>query len=227
MANVNGVPALVPAQRKPGPDGQWILSTTGDGTYTLVNVATRRLVEVGGQSTADGAPVDFWLANSGANQRWAVIDETVAGTGRVDVFTPVGVAPELPDRVPAIHPDGTRGTLPVTWNEPGPAAWRKAGTVTVRGTATDALGGRHPATARVTVDRLVSTQPARARTYVGGTPDLPDTVQARRRAHRRAGRPTGDVGGRTGGRLRPGRRGHPVRHRPTPATVAPSPPPSR
>lgn len=32
------------------PAAEWILSTTGDGTWTLVNVATGRLLEVGGQA---------------------------------------------------------------------------------------------------------------------------------------------------------------------------------
>lgn len=51
---------------------EWIASTTGDGTWTLVNAATGRLLEVGGQSTNEGAAVTTWLANSGANQRWRI-----------------------------------------------------------------------------------------------------------------------------------------------------------
>jgi hypothetical protein len=58
------------------PAAQWMMSTTGDGTYTLVNVATGRLVDVAGQSTGDGARVSTWTPNSGDNQRWAVVDET-------------------------------------------------------------------------------------------------------------------------------------------------------
>ncbi|MGA5449241.1 glycoside hydrolase [Streptomyces umbrinus] len=55
---------------------QWIMSTTGDGTWTLVNAATGRLLEVGGQATNDGAAVTLWTPNSGANQRWRVTDVT-------------------------------------------------------------------------------------------------------------------------------------------------------
>ncbi|MGP4047938.1 RICIN domain-containing protein [Streptomyces sp. 2A115] len=55
---------------------QWIMSTTGDGTYTLVNAATGRLLEVGGQATHDGAAVTLWTPNSGSNQRWRVSDVT-------------------------------------------------------------------------------------------------------------------------------------------------------
>ncbi|GAB2622409.1 RICIN domain-containing protein [Streptomyces capparidis] len=57
---------------------QWIMSTTGDGTWTLVNAATGRLLEVSGQATNDGAAVGVWEPNSGANQRWKVTDVTGA-----------------------------------------------------------------------------------------------------------------------------------------------------
>ncbi|MEU1196500.1 glycoside hydrolase [Streptomyces sp. NPDC005813] len=55
---------------------QWIVSTTGDGTWTLVNAATGGLLEVGGQATAEGSAVTMWTPNSGANQRWRITDVT-------------------------------------------------------------------------------------------------------------------------------------------------------
>ncbi|MBP2327955.1 O-glycosyl hydrolase [Kibdelosporangium banguiense] len=54
------------------PSAQWVMSTTGDGTWTFVNVATGRLLDVAGQSTADGARVSSWTPTSGPNQRWIV-----------------------------------------------------------------------------------------------------------------------------------------------------------
>lgn len=54
----------------------WTLSTTGDGTYTLINVAARRLLDVPGEATADGTAVGLWQPTSGGNQRWAVIATT-------------------------------------------------------------------------------------------------------------------------------------------------------
>lgn len=54
------------------PNAQWVMSTTGDGTWTFVNVATGRLLDVAGQSTADGAKVSTWTPTSGSNQRWVV-----------------------------------------------------------------------------------------------------------------------------------------------------------
>ncbi|MFE9680554.1 glycoside hydrolase [Streptomyces sp. NPDC006285] len=53
---------------------QWIMSSTGDGTWTLVNAASGRLLEVGGQATHEGASVTLWTPNSGANQRWKVTE---------------------------------------------------------------------------------------------------------------------------------------------------------
>ncbi|MDX2938433.1 RICIN domain-containing protein [Streptomyces ipomoeae] len=55
---------------------QWIMSSTGDGTWTLVNAATGQLPDVYGQARYDGAPVGMWWPNSGSNQRWRVTDVT-------------------------------------------------------------------------------------------------------------------------------------------------------
>jgi hypothetical protein len=175
---VDGTPRLVTAEATPAGPSQWTMSTTGDGTYTFVNAATGRLLEVGGHATADGSPVTLWTANSGENQRWRVVDETVQGFQNVTAFTVPGTTPQLPATVVPVHRDGARGELPVTWAMPPESRWSKPGTVDVRGTATDVLGAAHPVTAKVTVDTLVATLPARAKTYVGGTPVLPATVTA-------------------------------------------------
>ncbi|ANC32950.1 RICIN domain-containing protein [Isoptericola dokdonensis] len=156
---------------------RWILSTTGDGTSTLVNASSRTLLEVGGQATADGSPVGTYLANSGDNQRWRLLDETVLGTEPVDLFTTPGTAPELPATVTTVLRDG-RGELPVTWDVPGDDAWAAPGTVEVRGTVTTPAGTTVDATATVVVDVLTDTRRASATTYVGGLPALPDTVTA-------------------------------------------------
>ncbi|MGN9762032.1 glycoside hydrolase [Streptomyces sp. SD31] len=155
---------------------QWIMSTTGDGTWTFVNAATGRLIEVTGQSTADGAKVSTYTPTSAANQRWTVTDETVLRTAAAEAFTVPGLRPELPTTVTPVFRDGARGALPVVWNLPPDRTWRDPGTVRVRGEATDPLGRKIPALAVVTVDTIASTLPGRAKTYLGGTPDLPATV---------------------------------------------------
>ncbi|NUP66322.1 MAG: hypothetical protein HOW71_29595 [Nonomuraea sp.] len=155
---------------------QWIMSTTGDGTWTFVNAATGRLLDVTRQSTADGAKVSTYTPTSTANQRWSVRDETVLRTENAKVFTVPGLAPALPETVTPVYRDGSRGSLPVVWDIPSERAWRAPGTVRVTGTATDPLGRQIPAKAVVTVDTIASTLPGRAKTYVGGGPQLPDTV---------------------------------------------------
>ncbi|MER5834942.1 glycoside hydrolase [Streptomyces sp. NPDC002130] len=158
------------------PAARWIMSTTGDGSWTFVNAATGRLLDVVGQSTADGARVSAYLPTSNANQRWGVTDETVLSTEPAKAFTVPGRAPELPRTVKPVFPDGARGALPVEWTLPSGSRWREPGTVRVKGRATDALGRTVRAEAVVTVDTIAATRPARAKTYTGGRPDLPATV---------------------------------------------------
>ncbi|MFI9772993.1 RICIN domain-containing protein [Streptomyces sp. NPDC052415] len=74
LAVRDNVPVVEPDTGERDPASEWILSSTGDGTWTLVNVATGRLLEVGGQSTNEGAAVTTWPANSGSNQRWRITD---------------------------------------------------------------------------------------------------------------------------------------------------------
>lgn len=155
---------------------QWIMSTTGDGTWNFVNAATGRLLDVAGQSSADGAKVSTYTPTSAANQRWTVTDETVLRTERAEVFTVPGLAPVLPTTVTPVYRDGARGALPVVWDVPSEDAWAEPGTVRVTGRATDPLGREIRAKAVVTVDTIASTLPGRAKTYIGGSPDLPETV---------------------------------------------------
>ncbi|WP_216589978.1 glycoside hydrolase [Streptomyces brasiliscabiei] len=155
---------------------QWLMSTTGDGSWTLVNAATGRLLDVTGQSSADGAKVSTYTPTSADNQRWAVSDETVLSTERAEAFTVPGLRPKLPETVAPVVRDGARGSLPVVWELPADRKWRKSGTVRVKGEATDVLGRKVPAEALVTVDTIASTVPGRAKTYQGGEPELPRSV---------------------------------------------------
>ncbi|MEU6459833.1 glycoside hydrolase [Streptomyces sp. NPDC047065] len=74
LAVRDDVPVAEPDTGRPGRAAEWLASTTGDGTWTLVNAATGRLLEVGGQATHEGAAVTTWPPNSGANQRWTLTD---------------------------------------------------------------------------------------------------------------------------------------------------------
>ncbi|MFD8870837.1 RICIN domain-containing protein [Streptomyces sp. NPDC059590] len=81
LAVRDGAAVLEPDQGTRDQATQWIMSTTGDSTWTLVNAASGRLLEVSGQSTQDGAAVSTWQPNSGANQRWKVTDVTAGFAG--------------------------------------------------------------------------------------------------------------------------------------------------
>ncbi|MDG9720040.1 glycoside hydrolase [Streptomyces sp. DH24] len=76
LAVRDNVPVTEPDTGRRDPATEWLMSSTGDGTWTLVNAATGRLLEVGGQATDDGAAVTTWPPNSGSNQRWTVTDVT-------------------------------------------------------------------------------------------------------------------------------------------------------
>lgn len=72
LAVRDGELVLQPGAPGPDPAGQWLMSTTGDGTWTFVNAATGGLIDVTGQATEDGSPVSVHEPNSGPNQLWTV-----------------------------------------------------------------------------------------------------------------------------------------------------------
>ncbi|WP_254897198.1 RICIN domain-containing protein [Amycolatopsis sp. Hca4] len=55
------------------PAAEWTLSTTGDGTWTFVNAGTGQLLDVIGESRADGAPIGLYKPTNGPNQRWQAV----------------------------------------------------------------------------------------------------------------------------------------------------------
>ncbi len=54
LAVRDDVPVAEPDTGRRDKAAEWIMSTTGDGTWTLVNAATGRLLEVGGPGDARG-----------------------------------------------------------------------------------------------------------------------------------------------------------------------------
>jgi hypothetical protein len=80
LAIRDGALVAEPADGRCDTAAQWIMSTTGDSTWTLVNAATGQLPDVYGQSTNEGAGVGIWWPNSGTNQRWKLTDVTTTAT---------------------------------------------------------------------------------------------------------------------------------------------------
>ena len=178
LAVADGLAVLESAEGEPSDAAKWYLSTTGDGTYVPVNVGTGVVLDVWGEATADGSPVQTYTPTSASNQRWTVIDETVLSAAHVETYTVPGYTPDLPETVAGVYRDGTRGALPVEWTMPDESVWDKTKTVNVKGVATDPLGNTFKTKAKVSVDTFAETAPASAKTYPGFTPDLPDTVIA-------------------------------------------------
>ncbi|GGU24739.1 RICIN domain-containing protein [Lentzea flava] len=67
IAAVDGNATLISTD---SPAARWVLSSTGDDSWTFVNVATGSLLDVVGESREDGARIGLYHATSGANQRW-------------------------------------------------------------------------------------------------------------------------------------------------------------
>ncbi|CAM3587098.1 RICIN domain-containing protein [Kibdelosporangium persicum] len=72
LSTANGAVTLAPAETD-NPASRWRLSTTGDGTWTFVNVGTGELLDVIGESREDGARIGLYRATNGANQRWTAV----------------------------------------------------------------------------------------------------------------------------------------------------------
>jgi O-glycosyl hydrolase len=71
LSTVNGAVTLVAGNDNAA--SRWVLSSTGDGTWTFVNAGTGQLLDVIGQSREDGAPIGLYQPTGGANQRWTAI----------------------------------------------------------------------------------------------------------------------------------------------------------
>ncbi|WP_127473297.1 glycoside hydrolase [Microbacterium sulfonylureivorans] len=147
---------------------QWVLSTTDGKTFSLLSAAAERVLDVNGQSSADGAGVGTWTSNNGGNQRW-----TIAGTGIRDVTvveaaTRVGVAPALPGQVTVVYDGGVERAASVAWDTSG-ADWSTAGTVTVPGSGVDVFGAPFEAEAVVVVGSFAATDPVSVTTFAGAS----------------------------------------------------------
>jgi galactose oxidase len=74
IANASGMPgnAVVLSEcSDTGVPGEiWSEATTPDGTFNLVATHDGQCMDISGQSTADGTPVNQWLCNGGSNQKW-------------------------------------------------------------------------------------------------------------------------------------------------------------
>jgi O-glycosyl hydrolase len=164
------------------PATTWLLLTTDGQTWSFVNDDLALALEVGSQSTAEGASVGLYGSNGGTNQSWTIRSTTATGTQEVRTSTLAGVAPSLPATVVPTYSWGSGTAVPVAWDLP--ATWDTAGEVTVTGTATDVFGTTVQATAVVTVGSYTVTDPVSVTVAAGSSVStvraaLPTTVPAR------------------------------------------------
>ena len=141
------------------PATRWIVNTTDGTRYSLVNEALNLALEVGGQSTAEGANVGVYGSNGGSNQAWAPRDLAPLPDQTVAAHTLVGVPPVLPATVVPQYSWGVGAPVEAAWQLPDAAAWAERGRVEVPGTATDVFGQQIAVTALVDVGGLSATDP--------------------------------------------------------------------
>ncbi|WP_081323230.1 glycoside hydrolase [Microbacterium testaceum] len=149
------------------PATQWMASTLDGTTYSVLNVAAERVLDVNGASSDAGAAVGLWTSNGAGNQTWRLVSTTAVGSDPVSAATPVGRAPELPATVTVRYTGDVGRAAPVTWNTDG-LDFGTAGTVTVPGTAADVFGASVEARAEVEVGAFTATRP-RSVTVVAGS----------------------------------------------------------
>jgi len=151
------------------PATRWMVSTTDGRAYTLVNEALGLSLDVGGQSTADGATVGVYGSNGGANQSWDPRDLALLPGQTVAARTQAGVAPVLPETIVPRYAWGAGVPVAVEWELPDEGAWAATGRVEVPGTATDVFGQAVAVTALVDVGGLTATDPVSITVAVGAS----------------------------------------------------------
>ncbi len=145
---------------------QWISSTTDGTKYSILSVSGEQVLDVNGQSSADGASVGLWTSNDGANQLWTLADTALVSVAQVSTGTATGAAPALPQTVKLTYQGGVERSASVTWSTEG-VDWSAPGTKEITGTGTDLFGADFAATAVVEVGTVGITDPVSLTTYAG------------------------------------------------------------
>ncbi|WP_369810012.1 Ig-like domain-containing protein [Gracilibacillus caseinilyticus] len=173
LTHKDGTVTLAPFQNL---DAQkWMLSTSGNGIYTLINKESGTLLDVGDQSTNEGASVGVWKATSGANQQWTITETGIAKVEDVKVWTSVGTEPTLPETVHVYYSDGTEDDVSVNWESIEGDQYQSEGMIKVEG---EIPNSAKKATATVYVSDIKELEVLKQKTVKGNAPNLPDTVTA-------------------------------------------------
>ncbi|MGN6126678.1 MAG: Ig-like domain-containing protein, partial [Humibacter sp.] len=131
-----------------------------------------------------GSPVGVYGSNGGTNQAWALRSLTPTGAVQQQVSTPVGTVPTLPATLTPTYAWGNGAPVAVSWQNLPASAWKKAGTTTLKGTATDVFGNTVTGALLVVAGAYDVTDPTSATVSAGVTlasveAAAPTTVRAR------------------------------------------------
>ena len=159
--------SATPEQAATNPAAQWMPTTLDGRGFSLLNVASTRVLDVNGAGTADGTSVGLWTSNNGANQAWTLAPTAVQSVPDVTTTTAVGVAPVLPTTVPIRYVGGGTRTAAVTWSLDG-HDWAP-GTTIVAGSGTDLFGTPFTVRAVVDVGAYTAALPVSLTTYTGAS----------------------------------------------------------
>ena len=157
------------------PGDRWTFSVTPDGRTTLLSGTTETVLDVGGQSTAEGASVGLWTPTAGSNQQWFIRGADVTRVAADPVLTAPGTAPVLPATATVTYGDGRNESRPVTWDALHQPDYAKTGRFTVAGSVAGLL---ERASVTVFVSSVSSTSVSPVKTAVGVLPILAATVEA-------------------------------------------------
>lgn len=156
---------------------QWLLSTYGNGEFTLINRQDGRLLEVGGQSKEEDAGVGVWTPNTGNNQIWKLVKAGITKIEPVEVVViKKKTVPNLPKEVTAVYGDGEKVLKKVVWDKIDPALYKHENTFTVKGKVE---GTKIKAIATVIVSKIKSVDPVKIKTTPGQAPVMPKEVRAK------------------------------------------------
>lgn len=155
---------------------KWMLSTYGNQEYTFINAQTGQLLEVGGSSIKEDAPVGVWQPNAGKNQVWKIVKAGIVDIEQAQVVvTKKKRAPEMPEEVTSIYGDGERVQKSVKWEDIDPEQYDRENIFEVRGTVE---GTNIEAVASVTVSKVESAEKVKVKTVRGKAPEMPEYVPA-------------------------------------------------
>ena len=165
------------------------LKNLAAGTYTFEGAvqgtdkkASATLVLAGApKKTAAAEPKAAAAAAPAVTGESSPVAATLVSSKVINVSTPVGVTPQLPTSYEGTLSDGTSRWLSIDWAPVTADQVKKAGTFTVKGTASwydYSASDEEESTieAKVTVAELKSIDPVNVSTLVGVLPELPGNV---------------------------------------------------